>query len=53
MFYVVKHETAIVGISDAEKLRLVQVNFDTVRDVKTVHNEVKEGQASQAFKEKI
>ena len=52
-FYVVEHETAIVGISDAEKLRLVRVNFDTVRDVKIVHDEIKEGQAGQAFKEKI
>ena len=42
-------ETAIVGISDSEKLRLVQVHFDMVRDVKII-NEVKEG---QAFKEKI
>ena len=48
-FFVVEHETAIVGISDSEKLRLVQVNFDMVRDVKII-NEVKEG---QAFKEKI
>ena len=52
-FYVVEHETVIGGISDAEKLRLVQVNFDTVRDVKIIHDEIKEGQASQAFKEKI
>ena len=39
----------IVGISDSEKLRLVQVCFDMVRDVKII-NEVKE---CQAFKEKI
>ena len=48
-FYVVEHETAIVGISDAETLRLVRVNFDTVRDVKVIH-EISEG---QAFKDKI
>ena len=48
-FYVVEHETAIVRISDAEKLRLVKVNFDTVRDVKIIH-EISEG---QAFKENI
>ena len=29
--FVVEHETAIVGISDSEKLRLVQVNFDMLR----------------------
>ena len=40
-FYVVEHETAIVGISDAERLRLVRVNFDTVRDVKVIHEKVK------------
>ena len=48
-FYMVEHETAIVGILDAEKLRLVRVNFDTVRDVKIIH-EINEG---QAFKDKI
>ena len=48
-FFVVEHETAIVGISDSEKLRLVQVNSDMVRDVKII-DEVKEG---QAFKENI
>ena len=48
-FYVVEHETAIVGISDVERLRLVRVNFDTVRDIKVVH-EISEG---QAFKDKI
>ena len=38
-----------MGISDSEKLKLVRVNFDIVRDVKII-NEVNEG---QAFKEKI
>ena len=40
----------IVGITDAEKVRLVRVNFDTVRDVKIIHDDIKEG---QAFKDKI
>ena len=44
-----EHKTAIVGISDAERLRFIRVNFDTVRDVKVVH-EINEG---QAFKDKI
>ena len=39
----VEHETAIVGISDSEKLRLVQVNFDMVKNehIKIIY-EVKE-----------
>ena len=46
----VEHETAIVGITDSEKLRLVKVNFDMVKNehVKII-NEVKE----EAFKQKI
>ena len=42
-FFVVEHETAIVGISYSEKLRLVQVNFDMVKNehVKII-NEVSE-----------
>ena len=48
-FYVVEHKKAIVGISDAEKLRLVRVNFDTVRYVKIIH-EINE---SQVFKDRI
>ena len=31
-FFIVEHETAIVGISYAEKLRLIKVNFDMVRN---------------------
>ena len=31
-FFVVEHETAIVGITDSEKLGLIQVNFDMVRN---------------------
>ena len=38
-FYVVEHATAILGISDSEKLGLLKINFDTVdRSVKVVHN---------------
>ena len=50
-FYVVEHETAIVGITDAEKLRLVKVNFDIVRDVRIIHEVT--GNEGQAFKERI
>ena len=31
-FFVVEHKTAIVGITDSEKLGLIQVNFDMVRN---------------------
>ena len=39
-FYVVEHATAILGVSDSEKLSLVQVNFDVIQSktVKMVHN---------------
>ena len=39
-FYVVEHATAIVGVSDSEKLGLVKVNFDVIQSkmVKMVHN---------------
>ena len=49
-FFMVKHETAIVGIGDAEKLRLVKVNFDMVKNehVKII-NEIKE----EMFKQEI
>ena len=49
-FFVVEHETAIVGISDSEKLRLVQVNFHMVKNehVKII-NEVSE----ESFKHNI
>ena len=50
-FYVVEHETAIVGITDAERLRLVKVNFDIVRDVRIIHEIT--GDEGQAFKEKV
>ena len=49
-FFVVKHETALVGITDSEKLGLVQVNFNMVRNehVKII-NEVNE----ESFKQSI
>ena len=31
-FFVAENETVIVGISDSEKLRLIQVNFDMVKN---------------------
>ena len=36
-FFIVKHETAIVGINDSEKLKLVKVNSDMIKGVKVVH----------------
>ena len=50
-FFMVEHKTAIVGIIDSEKLRLVKVNFDMVRNehVKII-NEVME---EQVFKQEI
>ena len=49
-FFVVKHETALVGITDSEKLGLVQVNFDMVKNehVKII-NEV----SKELFKQSI
>ena len=39
-FYVVEHNTAILGVSDSKKLGLVKVNFDVIQSktVKMVHN---------------
>ena len=39
-FYVVEHATAILSVSDSEKLGLVKVNFDVIQSkmVKMVHN---------------
>ena len=31
-FYVVEHATAILGVSDSEKLGLVKVNFDMIQN---------------------
>ena len=49
-FFVVEHDTALVGINDSEKLGLVKVNFDMVRNehVKII-NEVTE----ESFKHDI
>ena len=44
-FFIVKHETALLGIDDSEKLGLVKVNFDMVKNI----NEVTE----ESFKQKI
>ena len=43
-FFVVEHETALVGITDSEKLGLVQVNFNMVRNehVKIINEVTKE-----------
>ena len=40
-FYVVKHATVILGVSDSERLSLVKVNFDMIdksNGIKVVHN---------------
>ena len=52
-FFVVEHETAIVGITDSEKLGLIQVNFDMVRNENHIKiiNEVKGDEES--FKQTI
>ena len=39
-FFVIEHETAIVGITDSEKLGLVKVNFDMVDKGVKVVNEI-------------
>ena len=52
-FFIVEHETTIIGIHDAEKLGLIRVNFNLVEEEKTkikIINEVKE---SQEFKRQI
>ena len=43
-FFVVEHETAIVGITDSEKLGLISVNFDMIKNEKHINivNEVKD-----------
>ena len=52
-FFVVEHETAIIGITDSEKLGLVSVNFDMVQNTKHVKiiGEVKDEEES--FKQTI
>ena len=48
-FFVIDHETAIIRISDSEKIKLVKVNFDMIKKrVKFIH-EVPE----ESFKQKI
>ena len=52
-FYVVEHNTAIVGIHDSEKLCLVNVNFDVIEkssSVKVVHEIIQE---SDLFKKQM
>ena len=44
-----KHNTALVGINDSEKLGLVKVNFDMVHEHVQVINEVTE----ESFKQEI
>ena len=44
-FFVVEHETTLLGINDSEKLGLVNVNFDMVKNVDEVTEE--------SFKQKI
>ena len=53
-FFVVEHETAIVGITDSEKLGLISVNFDIVKNEKHIKiiNEVK-GQNEESFRQTI
>ena len=52
-FFMVEHETAIIGITDSEKLGLVSVNFDMVQNEKHVKiiGEVKDEEES--FKQTI
>ena len=53
-FFVVEHKTAIVGITDSEKLGLISVNFDMVKNKKHIKivNEVK-GQNEESFRQTI
>ena len=53
-FYVVEYTTAILGVSDSEKLGLIKVNFDVIQSkmVKIVHNiilSVKLNQSTQNY----
>ena len=51
-FYVVKHATAILGVSDSKKLGLVKVNFDMIQNkmLRLVHSVNVE---SEVFKAKM
>ena len=44
-FFVVEHNTALLGINDSEKLGLVKVNFDMVKNIDEITEE--------SFKQKI
>ena len=48
-FFVVEHETALVGINDSEKLDLVKANFDMVNEHGQIVSEVTE----ESFKREI
>ena len=42
-FFIVEHETAIIGISDSEKLKLVKVDFEMIeKGVKVIHKVTEE-----------
>ena len=49
-FFVVQHKTAIIGITDSEKLGLVQVNFDMV---KNEHIKIIDEVNEESFKQTI
>ena len=53
-FYVVEHNTTILGVSDSEKLGLVKVNFDMIQNktLRLVHS-VDSNIESEAFKAKM
>ena len=53
-FYVVEHATAILGVSDSEKLGLVKVNFNMIQNktLRLVHS-VDSNTESEAFKAKM
>ena len=53
-FFVVEHKTAIVGITDSEKLGLISVNFDMIKNEKHIKivNEVKD-QREETFRQTI
>ena len=53
-FFVVEHEMAIVGITDSERLGLISVNFDMIKDEKHIKivNEVKD-QKEETFRQTI
>ena len=50
----VEHSTAILGVSDSEKLGLVKVNFDMIQNktLRLIHS-VDSNTESEAFKEKV